>query len=103
MPQPVRNSISDFVSRLITDEAFAREIKELAENVLRGRATVDELRGRMAIDPEALRAMAPQKGGDLPQTTSAATITTAALTTPSTAMTVTTTYILDVEADGPVE
>jgi len=106
MAQPVPNSISDFVNRLITDEDFAREIKELVENVLQGRATVDVLRDRAAIEPAALRAMAPQQGEnpyDQYKTTSVTTVTTASMTTLTTVTTVTATYILDVEADDPVE
>jgi hypothetical protein len=104
MAQPVRDPISNFVIKLITNKDFAIEIKELVENVLQGRATVDVLRDRAAIEPAALRAMAQEGENANPyKTTSVTTVTTASMTTLTTVTTVTATYILDAEADDPVE
>jgi len=115
MAPPVRNSISDFVYQLITDEAFGTEIQDLVANVLHGTDSVNNLRERVAIDPSELRAMSPPPGGRYgpTMTTKVTTVRCRSAAAPDPAVTpesrpptVTTVTILPflaVDPDGSVE
>jgi hypothetical protein len=97
MPDAHKNSVAEYVNRLVTDEAYAEDMRTTLNKVVSGTATTDDLRRKMALDPAGLGNLTQVAGNEAEFSTTVTTATTCTLTSPTTVTTATLTTLTAVQ------